>query len=73
MLKEISHCDVGTVEDFLEALKVFDKEGQGTMSGAELRHVLTSLGKYHSIGHNFVMTCPILMGLSAKCSSLNGA
>ncbi|XP_072032244.1 myosin light chain 3, skeletal muscle isoform-like isoform X1 [Amphiura filiformis] len=45
MLKEISHCDVGTTEDFLEALKVFDKEGQGIMSGAELRHVLTSLGE----------------------------
>ena len=25
-----------------------------------------------SIGHNFVMTCPILMGFSAKQSSLNG-
>ena len=46
MLKEISNCDVGTTEDFLEALKVFDKEGQGIMSGAELRHVLTSLGKH---------------------------
>ena len=25
-----------------------------------------------SIGHNFGMTRPILMGFSAKCSSLNG-
>ncbi len=25
-----------------------------------------------SIGHNFVMTCPILMGVSAKRSSSNG-
>ncbi len=24
------------------------------------------------IGHNFGMVCPILMGFSAKCSSLNG-
>lgn len=45
MMKDISNCDVGTIDDFMEALKVFDKEGQGTMSGAELRHVLTSLGK----------------------------
>lgn len=45
MMKDISNCDVGTIDDFMEALKVFDKEGQGTMSGAELRHVLTSLGE----------------------------
>ncbi len=25
-----------------------------------------------SIGHNCGMTCPILMGFSAKCSSFNG-
>ena len=35
----------GTLEDFIEALKVFDKENNGLINSAELRHVLTSLGE----------------------------
>ena len=34
----------GTLAEFLEAFKTFDREGQGFINGAELRHVLKSLG-----------------------------
>jgi len=37
--------DVGTFADFMEAFKTFDREGQGFISSAEVRHVLTALGE----------------------------
>ncbi|KAF8790577.1 Myosin light chain alkali like protein [Argiope bruennichi] len=37
--------EVGTLEDFMEGLKVYDKAENGTMLAAELAHVLLSLGE----------------------------
>jgi Ca2+-binding EF-hand superfamily protein len=44
--KQVSaDADAGTFADFMEAFKTFDREGQGFINAAELRHVLTSLGE----------------------------
>jgi len=37
--------DTGTFADFMEGFKTFDREGQGFMSAAELRSVLTLMGE----------------------------
>jgi len=44
--KQVSaDAEAGTFADFMEAFKTFDREGQGFINAAELRHVLTSLGQ----------------------------
>lgn len=35
----------GTFADYMEAFKTFDREGQGIISAAEMRHVLTGYGE----------------------------
>jgi myosin light chain 1 len=37
--------NTGTKEDFLEGMKVFDKEGNGYVLAVEIQHVLASLGE----------------------------
>merc|ERR1712225_42896 len=42
--------DTDTEEDIIEAFRVFDKDGAGVISAAELRHVMTNLGEKLTVG-----------------------
>merc|ERR1712103_5077 len=37
--------DTDTEEELIEAFKVFDRDGNGFISAAELRHIMTKLGE----------------------------
>ncbi|XP_067933504.1 myosin-2 essential light chain-like isoform X2 [Watersipora subatra] len=46
VLKEVAkNRDTSQPEDFIEGFKVFDKEQNGTIGTAELRHLLSTLGE----------------------------
>lgn len=46
VLAQVSECKpTGTKEDFLEGMKVFDKEGNGMVNVVEIQHILGSLGE----------------------------
>jgi len=45
MLAQVGKVKRSGFEDFIDGLKLFDKEGDGTLLGAEMRHVLCSMGE----------------------------
>jgi len=44
--------DTDSEEEIREAFRVFDKDGNGFISAAELRHVMTNLGE--KVRHSFL-------------------
>ena len=61
--------DTDTEEDIIEAFRVFDKDGSGVISAAELRHVMTNLGEKLT-----VRCAPVLpLLLPCACCALSDA
>ena len=45
MLAQVGKVKRSGFDEFIDGLKLFDKEGNGTLLGAEMRHVLCSMGE----------------------------
>ena len=45
MAREMKDTDIDEDEELIEAFKVFDRDGSGMISAAELRHVMTNYGE----------------------------
>ena len=51
--------DTDSEEETLEAFKVFDKDGNGFISAAELRHIMTNLGEKLTDEHTHTTSHPL--------------
>jgi len=45
MMKDVTAGKFGNADDFVEGLKVFDKDNSSTVNCGEIRHVLSTLGE----------------------------
>ncbi|XP_065322302.1 myosin-2 essential light chain-like isoform X2 [Gordionus sp. m RMFG-2023] len=45
LLNFMKNSQPPSIQDFIEGLRVFDKDNNGSMSSAELRHLLTTIGE----------------------------
>ena len=59
--------DHSTAEDFIEGFRVFDKDQNGYISAAELRHLLTNLGKLWQWYTNLHTTVRVGMHIRIRC------
>jgi calmodulin len=48
LVKDIRDVDTDSEEEMIDAFKVFDEDGNGYINSAELRHVMTNLGRRSS-------------------------
>jgi calmodulin len=67
--------DTDTEEDIIEAFRVFDKDGSGVISAAELRHVMTNLGEKLTVRRALSFcreTCALSLLLSRVLRALPG-
>src|SRR5438045_8610184 len=52
--------DTDSEEEIREAFRVFDKDGNGFISAAELRHVMTNLGKSRTFARPWWLVVTLL-------------
>ena len=45
LVRDVRDVDTDSEEEIMDAFKVFDEDGNGYIDSAELRHVMTNLGR----------------------------